>query len=31
MAVEDMKITKWEVEEEGGLSCSLADRFLSDL
>lgn len=31
MMLEDMIITKWEVEAEGGLKCSVADQFLADL
>lgn len=31
MMLEDMIITKWEVEAEGGLKCSMADQFLADL
>lgn len=31
MMLEDMNITRWEVEAEGALKCSTADQFLADL
>jgi len=31
MMLEDMNITKWEVETGGALECSTADFFLADL
>lgn len=31
MMLEDMNITKWEIETGGALECSIADTFLADL
>ena len=31
MMLEDMNITKWEIETGGTLECSTADTFLADL
>lgn len=31
MMLEDMNITKWEIETGGALECSTADTFLADL